>query len=57
MSSMRTDRLLVLDVERFRIQFENLLRRQQRITLLGVIVVEELESGVLHRFGYDIILV
>ena len=49
--------LLVLDVERFRVQLQQVLRRHQRVAFLGVVVVEELEAGKLHRLGDDVIMV
>ena len=47
--------LLILDVKRLGIQFQHLLRCHQRVAFLGVIVVEELEAGILHRVGNDVI--
>src|SRR5215469_13250199 len=41
--------LLILDVHRARQQAEHFDRRQDRLAVLGVVVVEELESGVRDR--------
>jgi hypothetical protein len=50
-------RLLVLDIERLGIQPEHIVRRQQRVPLLRVVMVKELEAGVLDRLGHHVILV
>jgi soluble lytic murein transglycosylase-like protein len=44
---------LILDVQRNRPEAEDVLGRHQRVAVLGIVVVEELESGVFDRLADD----
>ena len=46
-------RLLILDVTQAWPELEHLAGRQQRIALLGVVVIEELEARELDRVVHD----
>lgn len=50
-------KLLILDIDRFGRELEQVLGSHQRITLLGVVVVKKFEAGVLDRFGHNVVLV
>src|SRR5438105_4498397 len=56
MTASRVERmsLLILYVEWLGVEHQHFGRREQRITLLGVVVVEQLESSELHRLRFHV---
>src|SRR5437867_3498113 len=48
------NRLLVLDVDRFRLQLQHLHRREQFVAFLRVVTEEQLESRELYRLTSDV---
>src|SRR2546423_15399138 len=56
MTGSRVERmsLLILYVEWLGIEHQDFGRCEQGIALLGVVVIKQLESGELHRLGFDV---